>query len=56
MAAERSRYFHSLDFDTKKRYEAKTSLLGSVDPYVLKQRDFSQDIALLPLSVFRKAA
>ena len=49
MAAERSQYFHSLDLDTKKRYVAKTSLLGGVDPYALKQRDFSQDIALLPL-------
>ena len=49
MAAERCRYFHSLVLDTKKRYVAKTSLLGGVDPNALKQWDFSQDIALLPL-------
>ena len=47
MAAERSGYFQSLDFDTKKRYLAKTSLLDGANPYALKQLDLMQYISLL---------
>jgi len=48
-AAVQSDYFHTLDLDTKKRYLAKTSLIGGVDPYALKQQDLSHAVDLLPL-------
>ena len=37
-----------LDIDTRKRYVAKTSLIGSVDPYTLKQKDPCKDINRMP--------
>lgn len=39
--------FFQLDTSAKKRYTAKISLFGSIDPYVLNQQDFSQEISLL---------
>jgi len=41
--------WQQLDLDTKKRYLAKTSLIGGVDPYALKQQDLSHAVELLPL-------
>ena len=48
MAAERSDYFYTLDLEAAKRYVAKTSLISGADPYTMKQRGLSRDIALLP--------
>ena len=39
--------FFQLDTSAKKRYTAKISLFGSIDPYVLNQQDFLQEISLL---------
>ena len=49
MADKRSEHFLGLDSEAKKRYVAKTTLIGGTDPYTLKQRDLPQDITDLRL-------
>ena len=44
----RSDYFYSLKKEEQKRYLAKLTLVGGVDPYTISDTDFSQDVGLLP--------
>ena len=53
LAMEQSAYFLSLNADAKKRYSAKVSLIGGIDPYALKQHDMTQEIRHLPLIRYR---
>ena len=44
----RSERFLQLNVEDKKRYIAKLSLIDGIDPYMLSDRDFSEDTAHLP--------
>ena len=44
----RSERFLQLNVEDKKRYIAKLSLIHGIDPYMLSDRDFSEDTAHLP--------
>ena len=43
-----SERFLQLNVEDKKRYIAKLSLIDGIDPYILSDRDFSEDTAHLP--------
>ena len=47
-AGARSERFLQLNVEDKKRYIAKLSLIGGIDPYVLPNKEFSEDTADLP--------
>ena len=44
----RSERFLKLNVEDKKRYIAKLSLVDGIDPYMLSNKDFSEDTAHLP--------
>ena len=44
----RSERFLQLNVQDKKRYIAKLSLIDGIDPYVLSNKEFSEDTAHLP--------
>ena len=44
----RSERFLQLNVEDKKRYIARLSLIGRIDPYMLSDRHFLEDTAHLP--------
>jgi len=44
----RSDCFYSLNKEEQKRYFAKLTLVGGMDPYIISDTDFSKDVGLLP--------
>ena len=45
---QRSDYFMKLDKAAKERYLSKLSVIENSDPYLLKGKDFTEDLAALP--------